>query len=99
MSKEEVYKRDGGKCFYCGKELTLDESTHEHLLAKTHSGTNSNYNTTVACKSCNLEAGQLPVVSKVLLRETKLGKADRLPISPLKVTTLTIGEINIRIEE
>lgn len=71
MSKQEVYDRDGGKCFFCGVALTFEKSTHEHILATQHGGNNSNANCTIACQPCNLEAGALPIVEKIKLREAK----------------------------
>lgn len=99
MSKREVYDRDAGKCFYCGKDISFEESSHEHILAKTHGGSDNNYNTTVACKSCNLEAGQLPIVKKVALREEKLYGGKPTLQLPKKITTLSVGDIQIKIEE
>lgn len=93
MGKQTVYDRDNKECFYCGKSLTFEEATHEHLLATSKGGDNSDANTTVACKDCNLAAGSLPIVEKVKLRDAKRG------IENKKITTLTIGDIKVEVKE
>lgn len=54
LSRENVFKRDGFKCQYCGneKELTLD-----HLIPKAKGGKTSWNNLVTACKSCNSKKG------------------------------------------
>lgn len=97
MSKQEVYDRDGGKCFFCGIPLTFEEATHEHLVATSLGGTNHNANCTIACKPCNLAAGAMTVVDKVALREAKLFPEGKKKSG--KKTVLTVGDIKIEINE
>ena len=54
LSRENVFKRDGFKCQYCGteKELTLD-----HLVPKAKGGKTSWNNLVTACKTCNSKKG------------------------------------------
>ena len=54
LSRENVFKRDGFKCQYCGteKELTLD-----HLVPKAKGGKTTWSNLVTACKSCNSKKG------------------------------------------
>ena len=54
LTRENVFKRDGFKCQYCGteKELTLD-----HLIPKARGGKTSWNNLVTACKSCNSKKG------------------------------------------
>ena len=54
LSRDNVFKRDGFKCQYCGteKELTLD-----HLIPKAKGGKTSWNNLVTACKSCNAKKG------------------------------------------
>jgi len=54
LSRENVFKRDGFKCQYCGdeKELTLD-----HLIPKAKGGKTSWSNLVTACKTCNSKKG------------------------------------------
>lgn len=94
MGKTEVWERDGKKCFYCGTPLTLEEATHEHILAKAHGGTNHDYNCTVACKPCNTFVGSLPVVDKIKHREVNMGFTNKD-----KRTVLTVGNIRVEVSE
>ncbi len=54
LTRENVFKRDGFKCGYCGttKELTLD-----HLIPKSKGGKSSWNNLVTACKRCNSRKG------------------------------------------
>lgn len=54
LSRENVFKRDGFTCQYCGtnKELTLD-----HLIPKAKGGDTSWNNLVTACKKCNSKKG------------------------------------------
>lgn len=99
MSKSEVYDREQGKCFFCGKELTFEEATLEHLLAKIHGGNNTLHNTTIACSECNRDVGQLPIVQKILLRDMKMLFTGEHKKSPPKVTTIEVGDVKIKFEE
>lgn len=98
MGKPEIYKRDGGICFYCGVHLTEAEASLEHLLSKIHGGSNNKENLAIACKSCNLEAGSKSVVKKVKFRDEQLGRDLALPKSQ-KTTRLTIGDVKVEITE
>lgn len=50
MSRHNIFKRDGGKCQYCGtnKELTLD-----HVIPRSKGGKSTWTNLVTACKKCN----------------------------------------------
>lgn len=54
LSRENIFKRDGFKCQYCGtaKELTID-----HLIPKAKGGKTSWSNLVTACKKCNSKKG------------------------------------------
>lgn len=54
LTRENVFKRDGFKCQYCGtsKELTID-----HLVPKAKGGKTSWNNLVTACKKCNSRKG------------------------------------------
>lgn len=41
------------KCFYCGKELTFDTATRDHLVPKTAGGKNKIENLVLCCYVCN----------------------------------------------
>lgn len=50
LNRENVFKRDGFKCQYCGTE---NELTLDHLVPKAKGGKTSWNNLITACKSCN----------------------------------------------
>lgn len=64
-----LVERDGDLCFYCGLKMPPDDMTREHLLSVQSGGNNHIDNLVLAHKLCNLKAGHLPVVKKVLLRD------------------------------
>lgn len=53
ISRYMLYKRDNGRCSYCGKEITQKESTIDHVIPRSKGGENSWENICLACKSCN----------------------------------------------
>lgn len=53
--KMYIYKRDGGKCYYCGKELSVRQISLDHYLPRSSSGTDDIFNIVLSCKKCNRE--------------------------------------------
>lgn len=54
LNRQNVFKRDGNKCAYCGqgRELTLD-----HIMPKSRGGKTNWDNLITACKRCNGRKG------------------------------------------
>lgn len=54
LSRQNIFKRDGHKCQYCGsnQDLTLD-----HVLPKSRNGQSTWDNLVTACKTCNSKKG------------------------------------------
>ena len=54
MTRHNIFRRDGGRCQYCGttKELTLD-----HVVPKSKGGKSTWNNLVTACKPCNARKG------------------------------------------
>lgn len=74
--KDILAQRDGLKCFYCQKpfiDINDPDITIEHLLNVSHGGNGNNHNLALACKSCNLIAGDKPIVEKILIRDSFKG--------------------------
>lgn len=65
-----LLERDGSDCFYCGKEMAEDERSVEHLFARNQGGSDHVGNLVLSHVQCNADAGHLPVMKKVLLRES-----------------------------
>jgi 5-methylcytosine-specific restriction endonuclease McrA len=72
IDRKIVWKRFGGNCAYCGKQITLREMQIDHLvpvrrgdsdadLAKrgVSRGTDDYSNLMPACRSCNFRKGQM----------------------------------------
>ena len=54
LSRQNIFKRDGGACQYCGnpRDLTLD-----HVLPRSRGGKSTWDNLVTACKPCNSRKG------------------------------------------
>ena len=54
LSRQNVFKRDGGKCVYCEsrKDLTID-----HVIPKSRGGKTTWTNLVTACRKCNSRKG------------------------------------------
>lgn len=75
-----LLKRDGPNCCYCGEPLGRD-ITEEHFLSRSHKGGNGLANLALAHGRCNKEAGNLPIIEKIKLRE-RLQSKQKLQHSP-----------------
>lgn len=53
VSRYMLYKRDDGKCAYCGKSLSQKESTIDHIIPKDKGGLTTWDNCVISCKPCN----------------------------------------------
>ncbi len=74
--ENQLLKRDGNSCFYCGTKFT-DElpPTLEHILSIADGGNNNVANLALCCEDCNLKAASLPIVEKVRLRDKLQARA------------------------
>lgn len=52
-NKENVWKRDGGSCGYCGETLHLDDVTLDHIHPQSKGGPSEWFNLVTSCFSCN----------------------------------------------
>lgn len=53
FSRHNVYARDRGRCQYCGRRVSRDEFTYEHVLPRAAGGRTCWENVVVACVPCN----------------------------------------------
>ena len=84
FSRQNIYIRDDYKCQYCGKRLTPDELTWDHVLPRAHGGKTEWKNVVTCCIKCNRKkGGRLPSEASMVLIK-KPGIPEWLPI--LKVT-------------
>jgi 5-methylcytosine-specific restriction endonuclease McrA len=74
--KQNLIRRDGLLCFYCGEQESKRARdfrfTVEHLIPVAHGGHNAIENLALAHAICNEEAGSLSVMEKIKLRESKV---------------------------
>lgn len=70
MTRQNIFKRDGGRCQYCGcgtqKKLTLD-----HVIPRSKGGKSTWTNLVTACQKCNTMKGDslLENINMVLSRQ------------------------------
>lgn len=55
FSKSEIIKRDGLNCYLCGKLLTYQTATIDHVIPLSRGGFHCPNNAKIACKPCNNE--------------------------------------------
>lgn len=65
-------ERDGDRCFYCGCVCDDTNASVEHLIPLNCGGSEHIANKVLACQPCNREAGHMPVIEKIKLRENKM---------------------------
>jgi 5-methylcytosine-specific restriction endonuclease McrA len=53
LSRRNLMLRDGGKCQYCGVNVSLKNSTIDHVVPKSRGGKHSWENVVLACSKCN----------------------------------------------
>jgi len=56
-SKKSIWSRDGGKCQYCSKKLSVKECTIDHVIPKSKNGPHVWENVVIACRKCNQKKG------------------------------------------
>jgi 5-methylcytosine-specific restriction endonuclease McrA len=69
FTRQNVFKRDGYRCMYCGKrpkQLTID-----HVLPQSRGGTDAWENVVASCRSCNHRKGaRTPEEARMPLKRT-----------------------------
>jgi 5-methylcytosine-specific restriction endonuclease McrA len=68
---QALRQRDGDACFFCHLPVAIEDESPEHLVALTHGGPDHIANMALAHRDCNREAGHLPLMEKIHLRESK----------------------------
>ena len=53
VSRYMLYRRDNGKCSYCGKAISMKEATIDHIFPKSQGGQTTWENVALACHKCN----------------------------------------------
>jgi len=55
FNRENLFKRDAGRCMYCGKKVTFDEFQFEHVIPKDYGGKATWTNIVISCLKCNVK--------------------------------------------
>ena len=62
LTKNSLYYRERGKCFYCDQPFPISEGTRDHVLPRSKGGDSSFENLVFCCYACNKEKdNQMPV--------------------------------------
>lgn len=57
---DKIYRRDGGVCKICGKQVGSD-ATVDHIIPTSKGGVNAPWNLQLACRQCNeTKADKIP---------------------------------------
>ena len=56
---ENIFIESEGFCFYCGKEISIDQFEIDHAIPVCKGGTNDRENLRICCISCNRRKGKL----------------------------------------
>lgn len=76
--KLKIYERDGNKCFYSNKEMTIEEATIEHLIPLARGGKNNMDNLVLCLKEENLKMADKLLIEKIKYKIEKLGGKDAI---------------------
>ena len=55
-NRQRVFRREGGRCFYCTRKVSKDTVVIEHVRSRPE-GDNSGTNVVAACRTCNNRKG------------------------------------------
>jgi hypothetical protein len=55
--RHSIHAREGGRCFYCLRELTPRMKCIDHVVPRAQSGNNSYRNLVSCCRDCNTQKG------------------------------------------
>jgi len=53
FSRRSLYRRDGHRCQFCGRALTAEEGTIDHVVPRSRGGRTTWENCVLACAPCN----------------------------------------------
>ena len=88
----------GGKCFYCGNKLSLEEATVDHVIPKALGGDNSEANTVACCHSINQAFGNATPKEKLTAIINAGGRIE-CPPKPVKKATTAVIEPPLQTEK
>ena len=92
--RKEVYARDNFTCQYCGKKISRDEITVDHLIPLAENGTDEMINYVTSCLACNQLKGSMPLRD---FARTMNFQIEDLPVHGDPVTNNPLLPIQIRL--
>jgi len=86
----------GGRCFFCARQLTKADASIEHLVARAHDGKDNDENCVACCKQLNALFGRVSLKEKlrIILNQhgTFICPADRIDATAAKLTRASKAE-------
>ncbi len=70
-TRDLIYVETAGKCIYCGRDLSREEATLDHIVPKKGHGGKNRDNLVCACHECNNQKGAMTA------REFRAGMAKK----------------------
>jgi 5-methylcytosine-specific restriction endonuclease McrA len=76
--RQSIHTREGGRCFYCLRQLAPTVKCLDHVVPRAEGGRNSYRNLVSCCLECNTNKGERPAEDflRWLYREHRLSTAD-----------------------
>lgn len=92
--REAIFKREGGSCFYCMRQVPVRKRCMDHVVPRAHGGNNSYRNLVLSCMECNALKGEDSAEDflRKLFRRRQLGAAE-LEERLSKVDDLAAGKL------
>lgn len=56
--RRKMWEKDP-HCYYCGKELSFEESSIDHVVPRSKGGSNRDENLVLSCQPCNHDKGDM----------------------------------------
>lgn len=95
LIREDVVRRDGLDCCFCGKQLSSRTATLEHIVPVSRKGSFNRSNLTISCERCNSDRGDknfFEYLGKFNIPEDRVLKYRRLYSNNLKIKVLNIAK-------
>ena len=93
FNRKNVYIRDGGICQYCGRKVSLNSFSFDHVIARSLGGRSEWSNIVICCLRCNAEKGSksLDRYKRKLLRQPFVPKLNKA--APIHIVNKIASEI------
>lgn len=92
LTRKNIWTRDGGKCQYCGKEISIGELTFDHVVPRSRDGRTTWENIVASCKHCNtVKRNRTPEEAGMHLRSVP--RQPELPVIDMNSIMRSINEV------